>query len=222
MKTNLTAIERKRWRSFMNGYQSCGAWALDLVNTIEYPDGPWVYPLNNYEQFLGWCDSIKLIDNDYYNELDLEGYCYVHDAEIAHKQVLNAREVIYELILSVATGRQAHETYMHQFNKLVDMASVNLVYSSNSNGIYTEWTKFIEDLATPLYMLILDAAAMLTSPYAQRIKKCDGCNTFFLDTTKNGTRRWCSATLCGSRYKTGRYYKNKTHQLPLLSSDSGA
>jgi predicted RNA-binding Zn ribbon-like protein len=215
MKTNLTATGRKQWRSFMNGYQGCGAWGLDLVNTIEYPDGPRVYPLKNYEQFLGWCDSIKLIDNDYFNELYLEGYCYVHDAEIVHKQVLNVREILHELILSVATGREAHETYMHQFNKLVDMASVNLLYSSNSNGIYKEWVNVVEDLATPLYMLILDTADMLTSLYAQRIKKCDGCNAFFIDTTKNGTRRWCSATLCGSRYKTGRYYRKPSSLSPL-------
>jgi predicted RNA-binding Zn ribbon-like protein len=43
-----------------------------------------------------------------------------------------------------------------------------------------------------------------TAPIA-RIKLCPACGFAFLDTTKNGTRRWCSMAECGTREKARRY-----------------
>jgi predicted RNA-binding Zn ribbon-like protein len=38
-----------------------------------------------------------------------------------------------------------------------------------------------------------------------RVKACPGCGFLFLDTTKNGSRRWCSMDDCGSLEKARRY-----------------
>ncbi len=43
----------------------------------------------------------------------------------------------------------------------------------------------------------------------QRIKRCSAypaCTLYFEDTTRNGTRRWCSMTACGNRAKAARHY----------------
>ena len=42
-----------------------------------------------------------------------------------------------------------------------------------------------------------------------RIRQCDEgkCVLYFLDTTKNGIRRWCSSKTCGNRAKRRRYYR---------------
>ena len=41
----------------------------------------------------------------------------------------------------------------------------------------------------------------------ERIRRChaEGCVLWFLDTTRNGTRRWCSMDLCGNRSKVRRH-----------------
>ncbi|WP_344746998.1 CGNR zinc finger domain-containing protein [Streptosporangium vulgare] len=39
---------------------------------------------------------------------------------------------------------------------------------------------------------------------------CPSCYWLFLDTSKNGRRRWCSMTTCGSRDKARRYYAART------------
>lgn len=41
-----------------------------------------------------------------------------------------------------------------------------------------------------------------------RVKQCagDDCVLWFADTTKSGTRRWCSMAACGNRAKARRYY----------------
>lgn len=50
------------------------------------------------------------------------------------------------------------------------------------------------------------AVALLTSPRLERVKACPSCGWFFLDASKNGSRRWCSMTTCGSSAKSRRYY----------------
>ncbi|ACZ84030.1 CGNR zinc finger domain-containing protein [Streptosporangium roseum] len=41
-----------------------------------------------------------------------------------------------------------------------------------------------------------------------RVRKCDGpgCVLWFLDTSRNGRRRWCSMTGCGNRAKARAHY----------------
>jgi predicted RNA-binding Zn ribbon-like protein len=42
----------------------------------------------------------------------------------------------------------------------------------------------------------------------ERIRRCQNpaCVLWFFDTTRNGTRRWCSMAACGNRAKARRHY----------------
>lgn len=53
------------------------------------------------------------------------------------------------------------------------------------------------------------AAALLASPELDRVKSCPACGWFFLDASKNRSRRWCSMTSCGASAKSRRYYRRK-------------
>ena len=46
-----------------------------------------------------------------------------------------------------------------------------------------------------------------------RVRKCANpdCPFWFLDTTRSGTRRWCSMTVCGNRLKARRHYERQQH-----------
>lgn len=56
------------------------------------------------------------------------------------------------------------------------------------------------------WRIVEAAVTLLTSPRLDRIKACPSCGWFFLDASKNGSRRWCSMTTCGSSAKSRRYY----------------
>ncbi|MCC5480283.1 CGNR zinc finger domain-containing protein [Streptomyces sp. NPDC059680] len=48
----------------------------------------------------------------------------------------------------------------------------------------------------------------------ERIRTCSGgsCILHFFDTSRNGTRRWCSMAACGNRAKASRHYaRSKDH-----------
>lgn len=56
-----------------------------------------------------------------------------------------------------------------------------------------------------LWELASSAVDLLRTGETARIKVCPGCGFVFLDTTKNGSRRWCSMDDCGKQEKMRRY-----------------
>ena len=60
--------------------------------------------------------------------------------------------------------------------------------------------------ATVRWRLVEAAIELLTSDQVGRLSACPSCGWFFLDTTKNQSRRWCSMEMCGSAAKARAYY----------------
>ncbi len=54
-----------------------------------------------------------------------------------------------------------------------------------------------------------DAAQTLSGESWQRLRRCENpqCILYFLDTSRNGTRRWCSMAMCGNREKARQHYQ---------------
>ena len=61
-------------------------------------------------------------------------------------------------------------------------------------------------VATLRWRIVEAAIALLASDALARVGTCPACGWFFLDTTKNRSRRWCSMAMCGSVSKSRRYY----------------
>lgn len=57
------------------------------------------------------------------------------------------------------------------------------------------------------WRLVESAVVLLTSERLARVKACPACGWFFLDVSKNRSRRWCSMTNCGSLAKARAYYQ---------------
>lgn len=62
-------------------------------------------------------------------------------------------------------------------------------------------------LEMPLWPIIRSAGEVLLGAPLDRLKTCAGihCGWLFLDSTRNGRRRWCEMEVCGSRAKMRRY-----------------
>ncbi|WP_040810324.1 CGNR zinc finger domain-containing protein [Nocardia concava] len=73
----------------------------------------------------------------------------------------------------------------------------------------------LPDVGEPAWLpgwLAADNLLHLLASTPDRIRQCahPECVLFFLDTSKNGTRRWHSMTTCGNRAKATRHYAKKT------------
>ena len=65
------------------------------------------------------------------------------------------------------------------------------------------------DPAAALWPVSHSAGQLLLSGPLDRLGECPGCGWLFLDTSRNGTRRWCSMATCGSRDKMARYHRQQ-------------
>jgi predicted RNA-binding Zn ribbon-like protein len=59
-----------------------------------------------------------------------------------------------------------------------------------------------------LWPIVRSAAELLASDNLPFVRACSSntCQWFFLDTSKNHRRRWCSMKLCGNRAKVRKFY----------------
>lgn len=53
--------------------------------------------------------------------------------------------------------------------------------------------------------LAVSALQLLLQPPSPRVRACDGCGWFFIDTSRGRRRRWCSMKTCGNEHKVARF-----------------
>ena len=60
-----------------------------------------------------------------------------------------------------------------------------------------------DPVAAMLSSVARDALDLVTSPLLARVRECAGagCGALFVDTSRPGSRRWCSMNTCGNRAK---------------------
>jgi predicted RNA-binding Zn ribbon-like protein len=57
--------------------------------------------------------------------------------------------------------------------------------------------------------IAIAVAELLADVSPGRLRKCQACIVHFLDTSKKGSRRWCSMNICGNRIKVAAYQQRK-------------
>lgn len=60
-----------------------------------------------------------------------------------------------------------------------------------------------------IFVIAHSALSLALSHDLERVKICGGCGWLFLDRTRNGRKKWCISSMCGSRDKARRYYARK-------------
>lgn len=77
------------------------------------------------------------------------------------------------------------------------------------NGGFTLSYRYVFEQAESWLAPLADAAAdLLTTADFERVKRCDNpeCIRYFLDESRNRSRRWCSMEGCGNRLKARSFY----------------
>jgi predicted RNA-binding Zn ribbon-like protein len=182
---------------------------LQFLNTHRYRGSAQAKNyLNTYDDFITWCYEIRLIDQDAYNILELEGYCYADEALGIINQVIVAREMLHELIYCIVNDEPIHPVVTDEFNSINNEANKHLCFAATAYGLREVWHNVDEEMAFPLWRIMKYAAVFLTSGDIKFIKKCR-CGSLYLDKTKNNSRRYCNPLTCGSAYRSKQYYQKK-------------
>jgi predicted RNA-binding Zn ribbon-like protein len=111
-------------------------------------------------------------------------------------------------VFSAIAGGQAPPT--HEVEALgtayTDALAHAVLRADDAAGYRLDWNPVDLRLPeSPLWPVARSAGELLLNGPLERIGQCPSCGWLFLDTSRNGTRRWCNMAVCGSRDKMARY-----------------
>jgi len=111
------------------------------------------------------------------------------------------REVIYATFSAIAAGRTPRATDLARIAEAYGHAVTHATLVPVDGHYDLTWPA-----PDPLWSVAASAGTLLLNGPLNRVGECPGCGWLFLDTSRNGTRRWCSMATCGSRDKMARYH----------------
>ena len=178
--------------------------ALDFLNTCPVHDGNRLELLPDFDAVLRWFQAAGQISPRQAEALREQW----GDSERARGFTLtmvDLREKLRKEVLSWEQTGVLHRGMVDALNMALHKHPMLTRLKRETHGTTTElWfdPRQPEDLFAPLAH---SAATLFAGGDASRVRMCGGCVLHFLDTSKKGTRRWCSMQLCGNRLKVAAY-----------------
>ncbi len=201
----------KRWSFHVSGGPSC----LDFANTVSWRRSSQpIERLNRYGDLVEWARQSRVLTPAEGRALDGEA----RQRPIAAARMLTRtralRETIYRIFSGIAARIPPNDENLAHLDRELHEALRNLHLTRTRSGAILAWSRGRGQLARPLWNAARSAAEVLISDNVRRLKTCpaSNCGWVFLDTSKNGTRRWCDMQVCGSRAKARSYYARKSGQ----------
>lgn len=182
--------------------------ALDFLNTRPVQNGEAMELLTDFSALLRWFQVAGLLSSREAKGIEREWGQSVEARQTLEK-VWALREVLRKEILHWESGSCIHHSTVAELNRLMAEHPMRTRLKENVNERLPELYFTMQKPADLFAPLAQSAAMLFTSVDRTRVRKCGRCVLHFLDTSKKGTRRWCSMQLCGNRLKVAAYAQRK-------------
>jgi predicted RNA-binding Zn ribbon-like protein len=124
-------------------------------------------------------------------------------------QLITFRERLREAVVRIENGSSPTDAFLAEVNSLL-LQYPRLTSLHKRSGKVIRETLFEPRRPADLWVPIIDATAdLLVETESSRIRKCESCVVHFFDTSKKGSRRWCSMNICGNKLKVAAYQRRK-------------
>ena len=190
-----------------------GNLALDFVNTVHNhgmpdPDDDLKIPADLVE----WANQAGLLRTGEIRALKPGG------PATRFRRALALRELLYAVFSHAAEGKRPKREALHQFQELYRKATRRAEFQGEANRYRLAWSA-TDPMERISHEIIRSAAGLLTSDALARVRQCAGenCSWLFVDTSRNGLRRWCDMKACGNRAKVRRF-RRRSHRRQEISS----
>jgi predicted RNA-binding Zn ribbon-like protein len=155
---------------------------VDYPALVAFARQSGVIPLTRATKLLGWAAREPAL------------------ARLLLDEALPLRDALYRLFAEIASQRRPDPR---------DLAELSRWAKKLDLGVDLKWHWAAGAQAPDALMgpIIEAALALVTTEQRHRIRICgaDDCVWLFVDTSKNGTRRWCDMKACGNRMKARRF-----------------
>jgi predicted RNA-binding Zn ribbon-like protein len=181
-----------------------GDLALDFANTVDDPLGPAHHDhLATYDGLLVWSVRTGVLPA---GDLDgrrrsAEQQSRAASAALRRAHVL--RDALNGVFGAVAAGATVASEDWVTLRRAAADGLARAVARPSGTGYRLEWPE--DELLGPIWLVADAGVTLLRSGDRRRVKQCAGCPWLFLDSSRSGTRRWCSMEDCGTHEKVKRY-----------------
>ncbi|HEY1901864.1 MAG TPA: CGNR zinc finger domain-containing protein [Terracidiphilus sp.] len=181
---------------------------LDLLNTKPVlPDGP-TELLPDFRALERWLIASGTVTSAK-AKATLRSWRNSAEAAAFLKRLVLFREKLREAVLRMEGGSAPGETFLAEVNLLLMQHPFPMLLHKRDGKVIRE-NSFELRRPADLWAPIIDATAnLLAEQSLSRLRKCESCVVHFFDTSKKGSRRWCSMNICGNKLKVAAYQRRK-------------
>ncbi len=183
--------------------------ALDFLNTHPVLGGDSIELLPDGRAVAGWLRAAGLLGDAEARRLA------AHWADAPVRPLMEYREALREAVLLVEDGKAPPAPFLQLLNELLrkhPQADQVALRGGRLERVKVFHPERPVDALAPVAAATAD---LLTLADFSRVRKCPNCVLHFYDTSKKGTRRWCSMATCGNRSKVAAYAQRKKEQASL-------
>ena len=176
---------------------------LDFINTRPVMTDDAVEMLPDGSALAHWLGAAGLVDKRESARLMRRWSAPEFAAGV--QELREFRERVRETVLKIEQGEHVSPGVLKNLNGLLvkypDLEEVAQVEAG-----FERRRRFAPETPEHAFAPLADALAdLLTAIPVWRLRKCNSCVLHFYDTSKKGTRVWCSMNLCGNRAKVAAY-----------------
>jgi len=180
---------------------------LAFVNTLSSrPTSAPVERLDSYGSLITWAREQHLVSAATASRLSAEAHKHPHEAASVLARAKDFREALNGLASAIDSGRQPGAVVLETIGECLAGAYANARLVPHEGTL--QWVSSAEDaLERVLWEIGRAAGRLVISPRLAKLRACasSDCGWWFVDDTKNRSRRWCDMKLCGNREKLRRF-----------------
>lgn len=190
-----------------------GKLCLDFINTLDPRIGkqPREF-LRSYSDLVAWEKHVGLLTAEQGAALLREAESRHADATKAFEHTIVLREALYRVFVALTKDADPQSSDLEIVQQAFAQAMLHARLEWKLQAFDWAWLGSPASLDSLLWPIVRSALDLLISEDWKRVRQCPGiddCGWLFLDTSKNGSRQWCSMQGCGSRAKMRRQYARK-------------
>lgn len=173
------------------------------MNTQFTPYGEIVENFENYEDIEDWFNEVGLVKKK--KALNFE------DKQRYYEEIINYRSLLRDCFKGYIESKIPLEHLLKKTNNILLKSEVHPQITYKNNSYELEFIPNTTKHNIFLTTMAVEVIKLLNSLEFKYLKKCSNhkCCLYFVDTSKNHSRRWCSMEICGNRSKVSNFVKRK-------------
>lgn len=185
-----------------------GDLAADLVNTVTARDTEPRDWLDDYDALVRWARRSEHFAAAELNALAELAQRHPVKAKAALARAKALREALCAALYALVDGREPDPESLLTIDAARTAAANAAQLVSRERRVRVEWSAERSGLDLVAHVVAAHALALFEHADLERVRVCDGrdCGWVFVDTSKNGRRRWCDMATCGNVAKARRFH----------------